>query len=135
MTAFIAWKDYYTVNERSLDAEHKQIIEIINTLYTAMQRHAENHVMQDVLARLANYTMTHFAHEEEHMLAAGYADFDTHKVLHDRMRQRTLELQTHMDAVSAPAVLLYLKDWWVNHIQGADKQYAPWMATAAETKA
>ena len=135
MPAFLAWKDYYTVHEPSLDAEHKQIIELIDSLYLAMQRRADQHVIGDVLERLVRYTMTHFGHEENQMREVGYPELDAHKACHDRMQERTLELRTQWDAASAPEVMRFLKDWWVNHIQGDDKRYAPFMAAAARMKA
>ena len=37
MAAYIAWRNYYSVNDPSLDAEHKQIIECINDLCDALK--------------------------------------------------------------------------------------------------
>ena len=92
MSVYIAWKDFYTVNDPSLDAEHKQIIENINELYAAMNSVADSAVKKHVLERLVQYTRTHFDHEEKIMQEAGYPDLVAHKALHDDMRRRTIGL-------------------------------------------
>ena len=124
MAAYIAWKDYYSVNDPSLDSEHRQIIESINEMYNALEDPAPDVATKRVLDRLVRYTHTHFDHEEKIMKEAGYWDFEAHKALHDAMRQRTVGLRTHLTLVTARDVLVFLKDWWVDHIQGEDKKYA-----------
>jgi hemerythrin-like metal-binding protein len=124
MASYIAWKDYYSVNDPSLNAEHRQVIECINDMYRALEAPSPEKVTKQVLDRLVQYTHTHFDHEEKIMKEAGYWDFDAHKALHDAMRQRTIGLRTHLTLVTARNVLVFLKDWWVDHIQGEDKKYA-----------
>ena len=63
MATYITWKDYYSVNDPSLDAEHKQIIECINDLYSALQSPNSAVVTKRVLDTLVGYTHAHFAHE------------------------------------------------------------------------
>jgi hemerythrin len=131
MAAYIVWSKYYSVNASWLDAEHRQVIDLINRLYDAIQRDAEGHATKEVLERLIEYTHTHFQHEEEAMQEAGYPDIQVQKALHDQMRQKTLDLRTNLSLVAGRDVLRFLKDWWVNHIQGEDRKYAPYMAHAA----
>jgi hemerythrin-like metal-binding protein len=126
MAAYIVWKDFYSVNDPSLDAEHQQIIESINELYDAWENPAAAAATRRVLNRLVQYTQTHFDHEEKVMMEAGYpeAEFKVHKALHDAMRRRTMDLRTNLTLVTARDVLVFLKDWWLNHIQGEDKKFA-----------
>ena len=131
MATYIAWKDYYSVNDPSLDAEHKQIIECINELYAAMQGAADGPTTKRVLDRLVQYTRTHFEHEEQILGEVDFPDFAAHKALHDNMRQRTLGLRTHLTLVTARDVLVFLKDWWLEHIQGEDKKYATYVEALA----
>ena len=129
MANYIAWKNYYSVSDPSLDAEHKQIIECINELYATMQSVTAGPATKQVLDKLVQYTQTHFAHEEARLKEVGFPNFEAHKALHDNMRQRTLGLRTHLTLVTARDVLVFLKDWWVGHIQGEDKVYASYMPT------
>jgi hemerythrin len=67
------------------------------------------------------------------MLAHQYPDFARHKVLHDKMRQETIAWRDNATVVTGRELLLFLKEWWCNHIQVEDKQYSPYMAVAVET--
>jgi hemerythrin len=127
MAAYIVWKDFYSVNDPSLDAEHRQIIESINEMYNALEDPAATAATKRVLDRLVRYTQAHFDHEEKIMQEVDYLDFDAHKSLHDTMRQRTIGLRTHLTLVTARDVLVFLKDWWLEHIQGEDKKYAVYL--------
>ena len=131
MAAYIAWKNFYTVNNPLLDAEHKQIIEYVNELYTAMNSPSDSAAKKRVLERLVQYTQTHFDHEEKIMQDVDYPDLAAHKALHDDMRRQTIELRTHLTLVTARDVLVFLKDWWLGHIQGEDKKYASYVEPAA----
>ena len=78
MAAYIAWKDFYRVNNPLLDSEHKQIIENINELYVAMNSPMDSVAKKHVLERLVEYTQTHFDHEEKIMQEVDYPDFAAH---------------------------------------------------------
>jgi hemerythrin len=129
MAAYIVWKDFYSVNEPSLDAQHRQVIESINELYKVWESPETAGATKRVLDRLVEYTRTHFDHEEKIMQEAGFPkwEFEAHKLLHDAMRQRTMGLRTHLTLVTARDVLVFLKDWWLEHIQGEDKKYSAYV--------
>lgn len=131
MAAYIAWKPYYSVGDPALDDEHQQIIKLIDELYASMAASQENAKTRVILDRLVRYTMTHFQHEEQAMQACDYPDFEAHKAVHDRMRQRTLDLRANVSLVMGRDLLYFLKDWWTNHIQAEDKEYAPYMGVVA----
>ena len=131
MAAYIAWKNFYSVNDPSLDAEHKQIIESINDLYTSMNGPMDSAAKKRVLERFVQYTHSHFDHEEKVMMEAGYPDLIAHKALHEEMRRRAIGLRTHLTVVTARDVLVFLKDWWLDHIQGDDKKYAVYVEPVA----
>jgi hemerythrin-like metal-binding protein len=133
MAAYIVWRDFYSVNHPTLDAQHRQIIENINELYDAWDRADAGAATKHVLDRLVQYTHTHFDYEEKVMREAGYpeSEYEAHRALHDTMRQRTIGLRTHLTLVTARDVLIFLKDWWLEHIQGEDKKYAGYVQLAA----
>jgi hemerythrin len=130
MAAYIVWKDSYSVNDPSLDAQHRQIIESINDLYDAWEDSTTAAaVTKRVLDRLVQYTQTHFEQEEKLLKEVGFpaAEFAAHKALHDAMRRRTIGLRTNLTLVTARDVLVFLKDWWLGHIQSEDKKYAVYL--------
>lgn len=133
MGSYIAWKDYYSVGDEALDAQHKQIIGIINELHEAMQQGVDHRAVTPLLDRLVQYTINHFRKEEECLLAHQYPDFAQHKALHDKMRQQTIAWRENANLVTGRDLLVFLKEWWCNHIQQQDKKYAPYLKAIVET--
>ena len=134
MSTYVPWKDFYSVGEESLDAQHRQVLSLINDLYDARNAGREYAELAAFLDRMVLYTMNHFKHEEQMMQACGYPDFDNHKAEHDRMRRRTAGLRTNVNLVTGSDLLSFLKDWWVNHIQSEDKCYVPYLSAAARQR-
>ena len=126
-TVYIAWKDYYNVGDDSIDQQHKQIIEMINDLYRATQLKDDRQVLKPILRELVQYTIQHFENEEKLMRECNYPGLADHKVLHDRMRQRTVGLSDNVASITGRDLLGFLKEWWCNHIQDHDKKYAPYL--------
>ncbi len=132
MTAKVVWKAFYSVGDSSLDAEHSQVIEVINDLYAAMDEGEDYAAVKPLLDRLVRYTNEHFRDEERVMQEHDYPGFAEHKALHDRMRKRTADLRAFADLVTGRDLLNFLKEWWLGHIQSKDKEYAPYLQVQAD---
>jgi hemerythrin-like metal-binding protein len=130
MGAFVEWRSYYSVGDPSLDAEHQQILGLIDDLYATMSAGKENAKTREILDRLVRYTLTHFEHEEQIMRDCDFPGLAVHKAEHSRMKQRTLDLREHIGLVTGKDVLYFLKDWWTNHIQEEDKSYSAYLRAA-----
>ena len=127
MAGCITWKDFYSVGEPSLDSEHRQILGILNELLEAVEQDSDQQILKSALDRLVQYTLVHFKHEEEVMQGLDYPEFQRHKAQHDRLRKRTIDLREHITLVTGHDMLFFLKEWWLSHIQGEDKKYAPYL--------
>ena len=131
MIPFVEWQDHYSVGDPSLDAQHRQIIALVNEMYEGMQQHKGRAVLTGILDRLLEYTLTHFKYEEQVMREHGFPDLAQHAAVHARMQKRTEDLREHVHLVTGHDLLRFLKEWWVEHIQGIDRKYAPYMQRAA----
>jgi hemerythrin-like metal-binding protein len=131
MRQYITWKQFYTVNDPALDAQHRQIVETINDLYTAMNGTDAVAATKRAMDQLVRYTHTHFADEERVLTEIAYPDLIAHKALHDQMRRRTIAMSQNLNLVTARDMLVLLKDWWLEHIQGEDKKYATYLGALA----
>ena len=127
---YVVWKDTYSVKVSILDRQHKKIIELINSLYTAIQENKQNNVLKKILFELQKYTITHFTTEEKYLIRAKYPDFKAHKKEHDSLKKRTIDFvrksNAHTDDISLE-VLNFLKNWWIHHITEIDSNYKPYM--------
>jgi len=63
MSTYVPWKDLYSVGEDTLDAQHRQILALINDLYDARNAGREYADLAALLDRMVLYTMSHFQHE------------------------------------------------------------------------
>jgi hemerythrin len=48
------------------------------------------------------------------------------------MRRETIAWRENADIVTGRDLLVFLKEWWSNHIQAEDKQYASYLIVAVE---
>jgi hemerythrin len=131
MAVFIVWKDIYSVGDPMLDAQHKQIIDVINELYESKQNDSSQKAVKSIIDRLVEYTFFHFNFEEDMFQECDYPSPAEHIAVHDMIREKTLYFQKRADFVTDHELLQFLKEWWLDHIQGMDKQYAPYLHLAA----
>ena len=76
------WKDEYSINIGSIDAQHKKMFEIGNKLseLTFSKESSDNDKeLLSILQKLKKYTQYHFKYEENLMKMHGYVHFETHK--------------------------------------------------------
>lgn len=128
MAKYVEWKKQYSVGDEAIDAQHRQVLGIINDLHVAIENGREYDELKAFLDRLVVYTMTHFQHEEQKMRACRFPDFDNHKALHDAMRRRTEALRENVTLVTGRDLLRFVKEWWIQHIQSEDQCYAPYLS-------
>ena len=132
MTDYITWKAYYSVGDESLDAEHKIIIKMINELYPAVVSGGDDDRVRGILDRLLLYTDTHCKHEEQLMRECEFPELKEHELLHEQLRQRTVELCNKRNHPSGQELLQFLKDCWSEHIQEQDKAFGRYLQATLE---
>ncbi|MEG3641553.1 bacteriohemerythrin [Magnetococcus sp. PR-3] len=124
----IAWKDEYSVGVQVLDADHKQLINLINELSIAVKDERES-FLQQVYERLVNYATTHFAREERMMSEVGFQELPQQKEEHVRFLNtvggKRDALLNSDDPRVAEEIIEFLKDWLVMHIMKSDMAYKP----------
>jgi hemerythrin len=123
----IQWTSEFSVGNEMLDNEHKEWIRLLNEFYEGIKEHEVAESLDKLIYGMIAYTQYHFGHEEKHMLAIHYPDYESHKEKHDLYLSKLLEFRDKIKAgkpVLALEVINYLKSWLVNHIKGSDLQYA-----------
>jgi hemerythrin len=125
-----AWNESYSVHVHQFDAQHKKLFEIINELADAMRIGKGDGVIRDVVNQLAVYTRTHFLQEEVAMRQTGYPDFASHQAQHNKLMTEVEKYKKELNEGRKPniiAVLNFLQQWLVDHIQKSDKKYSDHM--------
>lgn len=126
----LEWDSSFATNVSQFDSEHRTLFTMVNDLHDAMQQKRSREAIGSVLNRLIDYTAKHFAGEEDALRRTGYADFESHKRLHEKLVEQALGLKAKFDAgetLLTQEVIEFLQGWLVNHIKGVDQKYGPHM--------
>jgi len=124
---FMTWNDKLSVGVVALDNDHKKMIGLLNELYDGIVAEQGKVVLGGVLDQLKEYTLYHFAHEEDLLARTGYMDTEIHQREHHELLVWSVKVQEQFrdGTLVAPSleVMNYLKDWLFDHIMGSDQQY------------
>lgn len=128
--AFVSWSDNLSIGIIQIDAQHKNLVNMLNNLYDAMTAGKGKDVAPKILKEMSGYALTHFATEEKLMQQHGYPEFEAHKREHEAFVKKVQEFNAEMQKGNlgvTSQVANFLKTWLVNHIQGTDKKYGPFL--------
>lgn len=124
---FFKWKPEYSVNIKTIDDQHMELVNILNRLFVAVSKREGDKAIAGILDALVSYTQTHFALEERLMKQARYAELEPHMEEHRRLLDQLDGLaKKHMleDKPIYFEMLTFLKNWLKEHIQGVDTKYS-----------
>jgi len=126
----LKWKESYSVGVKELDDDHKKLIELLNQFRVAYVYSTSESFEKQALNDLVSYTRYHFEKEEKLLEKTGYPQLDGHKEQHRAMIKQVedfLEDYERRGHESLEGVAAYLEGWLINHINGTDKQYGPFL--------
>ncbi|ADE12903.1 bacteriohemerythrin [Sideroxydans lithotrophicus] len=124
---FFKWSGDYSVNIKTIDDQHRELVNILNRLFVAVSRREGDKVIAGILDALMSYTQTHFALEERLMRQAKYKDIEPHMEEHGKLLDQLDQLCKKHLLEEKPIyfeMLSFLKTWLKEHIQGVDTRYS-----------
>ena len=120
--------EYYT-GINMIDEEHKQLFKYADEAYELLHDEFipdKYDRIDAILEKLRDYTVKHFADEEQYMESINYKKIFTQKIQHQEFIQKLDEfMEQHNDEVEdqdeqITGILKYLTEWLVNHILYVD---------------
>jgi hemerythrin len=130
--ALMRWSEKMSVGVPELDADHKELIKVINQLGADAEDEARRNAVRQSLFALLRYAEYHFAREEKVMAACRYPGVREHKLEHRDFVDRINRLHRRFDdnpeeaaTVVNEALLNFLQDWLNHHILIEDMAYRP----------
>ena len=121
---FIRWKAEYSLGIPSADAEHKELIELLNEAYEELLRPGtDESATQDFLGELYAKISAHFALEEKLMREHRYDGYPEHKADHERLLDEIRDLMDEYEdskELDAEAFARKLDAWFSNHFRTMD---------------
>ncbi|MBF0431040.1 MAG: hemerythrin family protein [Fibrobacteria bacterium] len=134
--SLISWNTNLSVQIVSIDEQHKELMRIMNELNDAMGQGKANDVLGNLLDELILYTVFHFSKEEGLFDKYGYPEAVAHKELHKLLVEKVKRFQKEfLEGASdlSEDLMMFLKEWLLNHIVGNDKKYTPFLKAKGET--
>jgi len=127
----LIWNDSLSVGVPEIDAQHQQLVQLLNQMIENEDAHVRSEVISDTLTRMTEYSDYHFTTEEAYMQAYGYPEYEAHRVQHLEFMRKTAQLAMaamEYDKQVPQELLTYLKDWLIIHILQSDMKYKPYFA-------
>lgn len=127
---FFAWKEEYAVGIEAIDQDHRRMLSLVNNLKAAALCRTGEAFERQTLRELVDYTHYHFQREEKLMEEHGYPDLEGHKAQHDQM---IIQVDTFMRRYeergreALAEVVEYLKQWMLQHVNGTDRKFVPYL--------
>lgn len=125
--ALIEWSDELSVGIESLDAQHRNLVEIVNNFEEARRRGKGSRIMNQILNDIIGYTQEHFAFEEKMMAEAKYPALKLHQAQHRQLLQKIERFQheyQNEDQRITTEVGDFLNYWLTSHILKDDQEYS-----------
>ncbi|MCB9061618.1 MAG: bacteriohemerythrin [Halobacteriovoraceae bacterium] len=122
----VTWTSEFATGIDTIDFQHKKLVGFLNDLHSAVESDGEQSLLVEItLGELIKYTQYHFSDEEEIMLKSGFSGLDEHKLKHDALKKQVVEFKVKYDNGEkiGNALIDFLKNWLINHIQKSDFEY------------
>jgi hemerythrin len=121
--SYLEWKEQYSVGIESMDVEHQEMIELINSVYAELEGRRDADAIEDFLGEVHSTISSHFALEERIMREAGYGEYLEHKDDHETLLDQILDMMdaSFEDTESGLALLEEsLSSWFGKHFSTFD---------------
>ena len=122
--AYFEWADDMVIDNGVIDADHQQLVTLVNRLHTATSEGQGQEIVDQVLQEVLTYTIEHLRREERLMASVNFPHLAGHKVGHQKFIERLETLRTQYESGSmtvASQLSTVLRDWLSLHIRRDDK--------------
>lgn len=135
MSDLSEWKPEYSVGNRTLDSQHKKLLELCKRVssYECDRSKASIDAFHAILNDLAFYARKHFETEEQVLRQIGFPKLSEQKEQHDGYSEILVEflLAAIGGTIDKSALQNYLENWWINHILVSDMEYSDFLKRTA----
>lgn len=118
----IVWHESLSIGDDPIDHEHKQLIAIIDDIFSAMKEFDKGKA-KTLFSNLHLCTIVNSNNEEKFMNSNKYPAIDEHHNEHENLKR---QLKDHQDKLfdegilDAGSVFTFIKDWLVTHLLSSD---------------
>jgi hemerythrin len=120
------WSDALDIGVGAMNDEHREILNAMNEIYDAHASGGRGQRIMDLVSRLGDLCVRHFADEERYMMMIGFPGLNTHKIIHDNLMHGYMRHASAIRSAGGKAndeFFGFLQRWLVEHFKGADASY------------
>ncbi|MDH5509996.1 MAG: bacteriohemerythrin [Nitrospinota bacterium] len=124
------WNDSFSVGIAKIDDQHKILFQLINRLSDGIHEQRSRAVLGEAIEDTIQYTLEHFATEEDLMREHGFPDIQKHQDEHNAMTAKLAgykERYERGEADFSMDLLMELIDWLHSHMGDTDALLKPFM--------
>jgi hemerythrin-like metal-binding protein len=135
MTDLMPWNTSFSVNIKTLDAQHTRLVGMLNALSDAVRRNEADAMLALLLDGLLRYTEAHFAEEEALMAKHNFPGLIAHRADHEALTSRVQEFRREFAAGNreiATDLLQFMREWLTEHILKTDQGYSAYLRSHGE---
>jgi len=123
----IIWTTTFEMGDDTVDAEHKQFIEIVNRLTASIRDNAEISTIAALCDEVVSHSESHFRSEEAAMARYGYENLEAHRRDHERLladiARASRALRHSADRTMIVNQAMTIKELLLRHLFRRDVQY------------
>ena len=131
------WGERLATGIQELDQQHRDIVNNINAVLEACDRHRSRDVIEDALESLGSSVIEYFRGEERILRERGYHGYTSHRSGHDAFVEEWQQMHDRFDIEGVtPLVLSMLQynliEWLLQHMSETDKEWVAPVASPQE---
>ena len=121
--SLLQWKPEYSVGIESMDDEHRDMINLINTTYEKLEKNSDTQQIENCLGEILSTISAHFALEERMMRRSRYGEYQAHKDDHEKLLDQIRDLMDGFfddPATGGKRLEERLSSWFAAHFSSFD---------------
>jgi hemerythrin-like metal-binding protein len=128
----VKWSEEFNVNVKIIDDQHQQMLDIVNSLHSAVEASADKAILEKLLIELYEHTRVHFSTEDELMKKHNFPGYADHLHEHHVLLQHLDNLVKGVTGGEHPTFRSdydVSSDWVLIHIFKSDMELGAFLNT------
>lgn len=131
----VVWNESRSSGIPIIDEQHRSILATMNSLFYFMRKDDGKRSIIPLVTILEQHIHIHFMAEENLLRETRFAGLEEHTRYHADIAKRLQALSAKLRHTgNAADLLVFLKDWWKEHIEVHDRTYAEHVVQFLQSK-
>lgn len=121
---YLDWDERMGIGHEVIDAQHRQLVALINDLAVAAERGAERKELGSLIRTFCDYAQEHFSTEQNLMDSTDYPEYFQHVGGHEDCAEQALDFYRGYikgKDVSLQDFLAFVSTWFTGHTMRVDQ--------------